>query len=115
MTRARKREINRTLARALRGEGLSPNGDVWTEAVAVRDALHEEAHYGIREACRMAATHVRMWGTYERPREEPNATSQEMAEAIFSQVPVTQAPTPEDLEAIDAEIEARIGKALTQA
>lgn len=72
---------NRMLAARLRSEGIKPTGDAWQEAKVIRDTLHEEAGYSPAEACRIAAAHVRLWGTALNPKDTPDVRPEDEPKA----------------------------------
>lgn len=89
-TRTARKVRNRLLAIHMREEGLTPNGDAWQEATVIRDTLLE-AGETLPQACRIAASHVRMWGTALQPKDAPDVRPE--------QAPVTQVQEPKALPA----------------
>lgn len=80
MTRAEKKARNELLARAMRANGLSPQGEAWEQAKGVRDTLIEQGTRA-KSACNKAAFRV--------------ARGQAQAQEFLAQEPVTQAPAQE--------------------
>lgn len=93
MSKANRKVRNRLLAIHMREEDVMPNGDAWDEATVIRDTLLE-AGETLPKACRMAASHVRMWGTALQPKAAPDVRPKDVEEA-----PVTQVQEPKALPA----------------